>query len=563
MPSRRRAPLAMGAAALVAALLVSVAWWPAAQLDERFASTAARSTSPIEAVPSIVAPEAAAPMTVPLRASAVPIPTPSAQELAWGPTVADWRAALATARALPLEAAAGQVIVASVTSPEPAATEEMIAELGLGGVIVMGGAVTDVNGVRALTAAAQSGADRGDRDWGAVVGVDQEGGVVSRLRGLMPDLPNFMSAGAASDKSAVREAYAQAAVDMRAMGFTVDFAPVADATVGMADPTIRVRSAGSDARRVSATVDAALAGFVDGGVVPVVKHFPGHGSVTQDSHDVLPLQPVSIAELENRDLAPFASAVDAGAPAVMMAHVSVPEWGDGPATLEPAAYAYLREELGFEGVAMTDALNMGAIQASHGPGEAAVAALAAGADLLLMPPDARVARDAIVAAVDAGDVPRERLDEAAARMILMSRWQRQLEPVADEDGDYARQLAAAGATVAARDCAAPWVGDEVTISGGGEDDRAALGRALESHGVAVGGDGTSVFLMGGDDARGSADVVVAMGGPWGLADSRATVYVGLYGRSPGALAGLADVLVGESEALGEWPVDIDLPYGTC
>lgn len=540
----------------MAVLLVSVAWWPAAQKPSPHAAPSPTADSHV-LVPSPT-PSPAAPSPAP---SASPAAAPG---LAWGPSAAEWEAALETARTLPLADAAGQVIVASVASPSPTATEDLVADLGLGGVIVMADAVTDAAGVRELADAAQAGAARsGTRDWGALVGVDQEGGVVSRLRGVMPDLPSFMAAGAASDKAAVRAAYAQAAVDMRAMGFTVDFAPVADATVGLADPTIRSRSAGSDSARVSATVGAAVGGFLDGGVVPVVKHFPGHGSVTEDSHEELPVQRSSLSDLEERDMVPFVSAIDAGAPAVMMAHIALPEWGDGPASLEPAAYAYLRDVLGFDGVAMTDALNMGAVKATHGSGQAAVDALAAGADLLLMPPDPREARDAIVAAVEDGDVPRERLDEAAARMILLARWQQGLEPVADEGLDYARQLAAAGTTVAARDCSAAFVGDTVTITGGWEADRAALAAALAEHGVTVGDGGTRVLLMGGDDARGSADVVVAMGGPWGLGSSEAEVYVGLYGRGAGALAGLADVLVGAAEPLGEWPVDVDVPHGTC
>ncbi|MFW2512995.1 glycoside hydrolase family 3 N-terminal domain-containing protein [Demequina sp. SO4-13] len=551
MPSRRPALIVAAATALVAAGLISVAWWPAAQLKESFASV---TPSHPPAVTTESPTASAAPR---------PSPTPSEPDIAWGPTDAEWDAALATASGLSLADAAGQVIVASVSSPSPEATETLVADLALGGVIVMADAVTDGDGVRAVTAAAQAGAAAEGRDWGALVGVDQEGGTVSRLRGLMPDLPSFMAAGAASDKDAVRSAFGQAGVDMGAMGFTVDFAPVADATVGLADPTIRARSAGSDVARVSATVNAAFAGLIDGGLVPVVKHFPGHGSVAQDSHQVLPVQRETLAGLEERDLAPFASAVDAGAPAVMMAHVALPEWGAGPATLEPAAYAYLRDELGFDGVAVTDALNMGAIQDTHGPGQAAVAALAAGADLLLMPPDARVARDAIVTAVEDGTVPRERLDEAAARTILLARWQSGLEPEPDDGADYARALSAEGATVAAQDCSAAWLGDTVTISGGYDHDRATLARALEAHGVSVGDGGTTVFLLGGDEARGSADVVVAMGGPWGLTDSQADVYVGLYGRSSSALDGLADVLVGAAPPGGEWPVAVDVPHPTC
>jgi len=534
-----------GAAAAAAAVAVWW-WWPAPD------APAAASSPPASA--------SATPSPTPAAPSAEPSPSPE-PTLAWGPTLAQWDAALADAQALSLEEAAGQVLVAAVATPSADAVEELVRDLGLGGVIVMGDAITDAPGVRDLTAAAQAGGR--DRDWETVVSVDQEGGSVSRLRALMPGLPHFMAAGAARDKDAVRSVYAQAAVDMDELGFTMDYAPVADVTIGLDDPIIRARSAGSDPERVASTVNAAVAGFVDGGVTPVVKHFPGHGSVTTDSHQALPVQRASVAKLEGRDLVPFASAIEAGAPAIMMGHIAVREWGDGPATLEPDAYAYLRDQLGFDGVIVTDALNMGAVQGGRAAGSAAVEALAAGADMLLIPPDPAAARDAIVAAVESGDVPRQRLDEAAAKVIALARWSAGIDVVADAGDTYARDLALAGATVAAEACGAPWVNDTVTISGGFVADRTALASALARHGVSVGAGGTSIAIVGSDDGRATADVVVALGGPWGLSQSSADVYVGLYGRTTDAMAGLAAVLTGAAEPGGEWPVAVDVPFATC
>ncbi|WP_297080923.1 glycoside hydrolase family 3 N-terminal domain-containing protein [uncultured Demequina sp.] len=536
-----------GAAAVAAAAAVWW-WWPASEAP---AAPTSPSASP-SATPSTTSPSPSA--------SATPSPAPE-PTLAWGPTLAEWDAALADAQALSVEQAAGQVLVAAVSTTSADAVETLVGDLGLGGVIVMGDAVTDADGVRALTEAAQRGG--ADRDWDTIVSVDQEGGAVSRLRPLVPGLPSFMAAGAAQDKDAVRSIYAQAAVDMSELGFTMDFAPVADVTIGLDDPIIRARSAGSDPDAVAATVDAAVAGFVDAGVTPVIKHFPGHGSVTTDSHQALPVQSATVAELAARDLVPFASAIEAGAPAIMMGHIAVAEWGVGPATLEPAAYAHLREEMGFDGVIVTDALNMGAVQSGRAAGSAAVEALVAGADVLLMSPDPAAARAAIVEAVRAGDVSRDRLDEAAARVILLSRWTAGIERTADAGDTYARDLAVAGATVAAADCAAPWVADTVSISGGFAGDRQALANGLAEHGVAVGPGGTSIAIVGADDGRASADVVVALGGPWGLSGSTADVYVGLYGRSADAMAGLADVLVGAASPGGDWPVNVDVPFETC
>lgn len=507
-----------------------------------------------------VAPE---PVTVanrsPQLAPAVPVP-----DLAWGPSVVDLAVATTAASHLPLEEAAGQVLVANWDSPSAEGAAALVRDSHVAGVILMGGAVVDAPQVRALTAAVAEAAKADGRTWPAVISTDQEGGPVARLDGILPALPAFMAAGAASDKESVTRTYAQVARGMLDLGFTVNWAPVADVTVGLADPVIRVRSAGSDPQNVADTVVAAVAGFTSGGIAPAIKHFPGHGSVTTDSHETLPVQSASLAQLAERDLVPFAQAIDAGAPMVMMGHISVPEWGGGPATTNARAYAYLRDQLHFSGVAVTDALNMAAVTRSFAPGESEVAALAAGADLLLMPRDVEAARTAIVAAVNNGTLSRGRLDEAIARVSLLmsaqSDWASNAAPGASGP-EYARQFAAASATVAAPTCGQRLVGDSVQIYGGWPGERQALADALAQYGVTEGG-GTSINIMGSASGTGNADIVVAMDGPWGLPASQATVYVGLYGRAQEALAGLADVLVGEVASQGRWPVD-GMPGTPC
>ena len=132
-----------------------------------------------------------------------------------------------------------------------------------------------------------------------------------------------MSAGAAGDPELTTRVYRQYAAELAGLGFTVDFAPDADVTSGPSDPTIGSRSAGSDPRLVGQQVGAAASGLQDGGVVPVLKHFPGHGSVPADSHLSLPVQDRSLQELRRVDLAPFAAAVDDGVPAVMTGHLDI------------------------------------------------------------------------------------------------------------------------------------------------------------------------------------------------------------------------------------------------
>ena len=499
-------------------------------------------------------------------ASAVAESTPSAspassapETLAWGPTLDAWEDAQATASALSAREAAGAVLMPAYTYADGPQLQALIADHSLAGVILFASATERADTVAGLAAAAQAGV--GERGWPALISIDQEGGRVARLTDGIVELPAFMAAGAAQDKSLVRGVYAAQGRDLAALGITVDFAPVADVTIGLADPIIRSRSAGDQPDAVAGTAVAAMLGYVDAAVVPAIKHFPGHGSVTTDSHDALPVQSATLDALEQRDLVPFRRAVAVGAPVVMMSHIAVQAWGGEPASLDPDAYTYLRDELGFTGVAVTDALNMGAITQSRGPGQASVEALAAGADLLLMPTSTDAALEAIVAAVEQGTLSRERLDEAAAHVILLARWQAGLVPAAPTvTGDYARALASSGATVAAADCAAPFVTSPVSISGGWSADREALAAGLAAHGIAIGEGGTSIWISGTDDRAGSADVVVAMDGPWGLSGSSARVYAAVYGRGESALAGLADVLAGAVPPQGRWPVALaDVP----
>lgn len=476
--------------------------------------------------------------------------------LAWGPTVVDAAHARVRASALPLEQAAGMVIVASWNSTDPTGAAALVATEHLAGIILMGDAIESREQVMATTSAVAAAAAEDDRWWPAIISTDQEGGPVARLRGLGPDLPAFMAAGSATTPASVTEAYAAQARDMADLGFTVDWAPVADVTVGASDTTIGVRSAGTDPGRVSDAVVAAVEGFLSAGVLPSAKHFPGHGSVATDSHVSLPVQHSSVDALAARDLAPFAAAIDHGVPMVMTGHIAVTEWGAEPATTSPAAYDYLRNNLAFTGVAVTDAMNMAGVTDLYGPGTAEVAALAAGADLILMPRDPALARQAIMTAVTDGTLPRSRLDEAVGRVALMMEWQESLsEAVASTpvDAGYARHAAGTWATVSSPACGGPLVGDSVTLRGGWPAERAILAEALAEHGISAGG-GTAVLLVGSGGASGSADVVVAMDAPWGLPSSTATTYVGLYGRSADALRGLADVLAGAVAPGGTWAI---------
>ena len=168
-------------------------------------------------------------------------------------------------------------------------------------------------------------------------------------------------------------------------------------------------------------VIAAAGGFSGAGVLPVIKHFPGHGSVPADSHLTLPVQAKSLADLEASDLVPFREAVAAGLPSVMVGHLDVRAVDPRvPSSLSRAVVTgLLRDELGFGGLVVTDSLRMAGVTRGRPPGRTAVQAIRAGADVLLMPPSPAVARAALVKAIRSGTLPRRRLEQSAARQIAL------------------------------------------------------------------------------------------------------------------------------------------------
>ena len=257
-----------------------------------------------------------------------------------------------------------------------------------------------------------------------LIAVDQEGGTVARLRDGVETMPPMMALGAADDLDLTRRAGEQLAFDLRRAGCTLDFAPVLDLALDPRNTVIGTRSFGSDPQRVAALGKSLASGLLAGGITPCFKHFPGHGATATDSHEALPLVECSEAELRARDLVPFA-AVAAHAPAMMNAHVVARAFdSERPATLSARiATGLLREEMGFHGALFTDCLEMGALAESE-DADVAVAALAAGVDMLVFShraDRALRAAEAIVEAVSSGRLPLARLEEAHARAQSLRR----------------------------------------------------------------------------------------------------------------------------------------------
>ena len=246
---------------------------------------------------------------------------------------------------------------------------------------------------------------------------DFEWGVQMRIAGATK-LPRAMAFGAAGDPQLAYDAGKMTAGEARALGVHVNLAPVADVNNNPRNPVINVRSFGEDPQSVGAMVAAFTRGLQDGGVLATLKHFPGHGDSDTDSHIGLPVIAHPRERLDAVELPPFKAGIAAGAWGVMVAHVQLPaiDAEQQPATFSEKALGTLLRPY-FDGVIVSDAMNMGAIVKMAGPGEAAVRAVKAGMDIILDTPDGAAAAAAIVEAVKSGDIPRSRIEQSVRRIL--------------------------------------------------------------------------------------------------------------------------------------------------
>jgi beta-N-acetylhexosaminidase len=300
--------------------------------------------------------------------------------------------------------------------------QDALQDTPFAGVVLFARNVPSLDATRDLTAAIRSAL--GD-ELPPIVAIDQEGGRVARIRDRVSIFPPMLALGATRDKELARRAGAQIGFDLRRAGVNVDFAPVLDLALDRLNTVIGTRAFGDDPSEVAALAGALAAGLRESGIVATYKHFPGHGSSAVDSHLDLPVVDVSADILEQRDLAPFAQLLP-DAQAVMTAHIVLTAWDAAmPATLSPAILTgLLRQRLKFSGVCFTDCMEMNAIAGGVGTAAGAVQALTAGADCVLMSHSTGLAREAIariVQAVERGVLPRERLEEAHARVAALRR----------------------------------------------------------------------------------------------------------------------------------------------
>jgi beta-N-acetylhexosaminidase len=291
-------------------------------------------------------------------------------------------------------------------------------ERGLGGVVLFGRNIESPAQVESLTRRL-----RGEGN--LLVATDEEGGDVTRLEARTgSSYPGNWALGVVDDTGLTEEIAASIASELAAVGINFDFAPVADVNSNVENPVIGIRSFGSQPALVARHVSAFVSGVQRQGVAACAKHFPGHGDTSQDSHLELPVVEGDLGDA----LEPFRAAIAAGVRSIMTAHVRVPSLDEEQATLSRRIlHELLRDELGFEGVAITDALEMRAVSATVGIEEGAVRALTAGADALCIGADVDDAlvgavHRAIVDAVGSGRLTEERLYEASERVGELRTW---------------------------------------------------------------------------------------------------------------------------------------------
>jgi beta-N-acetylhexosaminidase len=376
-------------------------------------------------------------------------------------------------KGMSVEEKVGQIMVGffrgATLSPEQ---QQRIRDLHLGGVILYSssGNIESTGQVAALTKSIQNTA----HDAGGIplfVSIDQEGGTICRLTQGVTVFPGSMALGAGGSGELSARSSAVMAQELRALGITMNFAPVVDVNSNPANPVIGVRSFGSSPEEVARLGTAQIAPYREAGVICVAKHFPGHGDTDVDSHIGLPIVRHDRARLDAVELYPFRAMVREGVPAVMTAHVEVPALDPSglPATLSSPILGVLRDEMGFSGLIITDSMGMGAIVQGWGLEEAAILSFLAGSDILLFgadkghePGEQDGIHRALVEAVQSGRISMERLDKAVRKILTVKKnygilddpfpkekWQASL--ASPEHLAVARQVADRGVTLVRND----------------------------------------------------------------------------------------------------------------
>lgn len=297
-----------------------------------------------------------------------------------------------------------------------ATTQTALANYPVGGIIYFSNNITSENQIKAMISNTISYSK-----YPLFIGVDEEGGTVSRLANAnlgLEKTETMETIGQSGDLTLAQTAGTNIGQYLVEYGFNVNFAPVADVTTVEGNP-LGDRSFGSDALLVAEMVTSYIEGLQSTGVSGTVKHFPGHGNTTQDSHNEVAITEKTLDELKDLEFIPFVSAIESGVNMVMVGHISAPSIiGDNtPSSLSSMMInEVLRNQLGYDGIVVTDALNMTAITSQYDSVEAVILALQAGVDILLMPEDFELSYNGVLEAVTSGKITEERIEESLRRI---------------------------------------------------------------------------------------------------------------------------------------------------
>lgn len=355
--------------------------------------------------------------------------------------------------AMTVEEKVGQLLMAGIEGYEAGTdAETAIRDYQVGGVILFGRNVENASQLARLTNALK---ELNQGQIPLLLGVDEEGGTVSRMPEEIADVPSAYNFGQIADPDQRMDACFELgqtlAAECAAFGFNLDFAPVMDIWSNPENTVIGKRAFGSDLESTVYAANETAWGLLSGGVIAAAKHFPGHGDTAVDSHYGLPVVDKTVDELLDFELVPFRQAMeatcvygaaggDSAIPVVMVGHILMTALDDQ----HPASLSYdvvtglLRDELGFDGVVCTDDLTMAAVSDTYGMGEAAVLAVEAGCDLLLVCHGAdnlTAARDALLEAVETGRISQERLDESVRRILVLKEQFNLTDAPVDENVD--------------------------------------------------------------------------------------------------------------------------------
>lgn len=491
-------------------------------------------------------------------------------------------------------------------------TEEFIETVKkhkIGNVILFRENVRDCEQLRKLCAEIQDLVRR-ETGHSAIIAIDQEGGIVTRLKEDAVNVPGAMALGATGDPENARKAGVLIGRELRALGPNFNFAPTVDVNSNHKNPVIGVRSYSDDPHTVARFAEQSVQGLLEGGVPCTAKHFPGHGDTDLDSHLALPCVDKSLEELENLELIPFQAAIRAGVTAVMTAHILYPqiEPDPVPATMSRRiVQGILREKLGFQGIVISDCMEMAAIRSHYGIPEGTLAAFKAGVDLVEIthhPLWCAEAAVRILEAAQAGELDMEEMDASVNRILqCKEQW---IEPEQAVDFDFAaaaeesRLLMEQTITEVQRPSVPFAVTNPLCIGCGAyrvslvgnvdlgqgntfgsqmaqllngtcaDMDRDPAPEAIEAlvaqaknHGCAVVGTFNAVFNPGQLQLiralvdNGIPTAVVALRIPYDLLDLPETVWgIAAYEYSPESILATAKVLLGELAPTGKLPVHL-------